>query len=134
MKYWNLEEYLGIGPGAVSWIDETRIRSITDCSLWCNAAQLRQGSWPLEERHKETVREQQKIYCFTALRTSRGIDLHRFLEIFHVPFSVVYAAILPRFRTYRKRGLLRMDSQHIVLTEQGIDCSNEIMCELMQEK
>ena len=67
-------------------------------------------------------------FCFLGLRLSEGIDRKEFEERFKRPFGEVYGGVERRFV---QMGLLEVRGRRLRLTEQGIDLSNQVMCEFL---
>ncbi len=131
LKYWSLEDYLGVGLGASSYMDGKRSKNTSDFDQWSRS--ILEGNRPVDEDgfREETREEAMSIYCFTGLRKTRGIDMKEFEHRFGTKFSTYYREKLPYLIQYQEEGLLVMDEGRLALTEAGIDVSNEIMSEFV---
>lgn len=131
LKYWSLEDYLGVGLGSSSYLGGSRGRNVREMNRW--QEMISRGRKPLDgdglyqEPREETI----SIYCFTALRKKTGISLEDFAHRFGVQFDAYFMDKWPVLRKYEKEGLLRLSEKHLALTEAGIDVSNEIMAEFI---
>lgn len=113
-KYWSGAPYLGLGPGAHSYLPH--VRSWNDRNLAGYVENLSQGRLPpggsealsRENRMVETV--------FLGLRTSEGIDSHTF----HADFGIDLAGIIRQMMAQRPwRRLMAFDGARVVLTRDG---------------
>ncbi len=131
LKYWSLGEYLGAGLGASSYMNCVRYKNEDDIKHYCKA--VNGGEIPVDKKslHNDTEKDSMGIYCFTALRTSAGIDTRRFSELFGKPFFAAYSDKMEAIGKYMAEGSLKTDGGHIMLTENGIDVSNDIMSEFV---
>lgn len=132
LKYWNFEEYLAVGLGAHSFrYDAGRQRNVSHLETYIQ--KIRQGLPPVDERafQEESLRDHMGEYVFTALRKSEGLDTADFEKVFGTSFFSVYQEQMDAVWAYQKQGLLSVEGSRIALTEQGIDCSNEIMAEFV---
>lgn len=132
LKYWNFEEYLAVGLGAHSFTyDRGRRCNVSHLETYIQRAE--QGILPVNEgaSKEESIREYMGEYVFTALRKSEGLDTEDFERVFGKSFFSVYKEQMGTISRYERQGLLRMKGTAISLTEQGIDCSNEIMAEFV---
>ena len=127
LKYWSYDEYLGLGPGASSFIGGDRLRNYSKMSEYLKA--VKEYRPPVDEEQSFTYskREEMGIFTFTALRTNAGLNFRRFKEVFGTDFYRVY----PREKVLKYKGLLVEESDGIHLTERGMDTSNVIMAEFV---
>lgn len=110
LKYWELEEYLGIGPAAHSFVEGKRFfyrRNLTD---------FINGSSPLPDGIGGTEAER----IMLSLRLSKGLEIefNRKLE--------------KKCDLLEKNGLLYTDKNRIVLTDKGMLLSNSIITEILE--
>lgn len=109
LGYWERTEYLGIGRGAASLIENKR---------WNDG----------EEPQKLSVSEQMEEYMFLGLRKMQGVSEYQFLEIFQCDMRQIYGSVI---EDMEKKGLLEIKHGFVRLTEKGIDVSNYVMSEFL---
>lgn len=133
LKYWSFDNYLGIGLGASSYADGMRSRNLSTIELW--EEKIEEGHIPVdrEGRIRDSRKDAVAIYCFTALRKKEGIDFKEFKELFDEEFSDYHRGRWAVLKGYEREGLLIITGQRLALTEAGIDVSNEIMAEFVEE-
>lgn len=74
MAYWNGEDYVGIGPGAVSTIDGVRYANTRDTATYMHST-LENGL-PLSEREPVLAEDYRLERIALMLRTDEGLPLH----------------------------------------------------------
>ncbi len=109
LGYWNRTEYLGIGTGAASLMDNRR---------WNYG----------EEPVGLSVREQMEEFMFLGLRKMEGVSKAKFEESFGRGMEEVYGETLRRMY---EMGLMEGVGEFVRLTERGIDVSNGVLCEFL---
>ncbi|MCI2061452.1 MAG: radical SAM family heme chaperone HemW [Eubacteriaceae bacterium] len=131
LKYWSLREYIGAGLGASSYFDGRRYADLTSLGEYIAAAES--GRIPADSStvHEDTESDSMGIYCFTSLRTSRGIDLLEFEKLFGRSLYKAYSSAIGKIGGYIADGYIHADGRFLSLTEKGIDCSNDIMSEFV---
>lgn len=110
LKYWSMEEYLGIGAGASSYIDGCRFTE-----------------GPSPEFHQNTRADDMSEFVFTGLRKTCGISLDEFAGRFGRPFWEVYGGLRPELAPFFEAGQLIEEGGVLRLSEEGIDISNAVM-------
>lgn len=111
LGYWDRVEYLGIGDGAASLIDNRR---------WTEG----------EEPEELTPENQMEEYMFLGLRKMEGVSIHKFEETFERSMGDVYGEVL---KDMVEKELLKIRGDYVRLTERGIDVSNSVMCGFLFE-
>lgn len=109
LGYWERAEYLGVGAGAASLIDNVRFI---------------EGGEPERLSRKDQMSE----YMFLGLRKIKGVSKQRFKENFGSSMQEVYGDVI---RDMEEKGLLEETGDYIRLTERGIDISNYVMSEFL---
>ncbi len=117
MKYWMLEDYLGIGPSAHSMIDNKRFyypKSLADFRF----------NNTIYESDAKTKEE----FVMLSLRTDKGLEPKKFRELFgtDIPNHLINEA--KKLSVY---NLIDITPDRIRLTEQGFLLSNTIISRLL---
>lgn len=139
LKYWNFDDYLGIGPSAASFVCGVRFEVAPSVVDFISAY----GSDDIKEQYKErcadrqenlfsnihqnTLRDSAGEFAFTALRTVDGISFDKFKSEFGIDFMKFYESEKSEIEYYIELGYLNIDENGIRLTRNGIDISNSIM-------
>ncbi len=111
LGYWNRTEYLGIGTGAASLMENRR--------------------WDYgEEPVVLSMREQMEEYMFLGLRKTQGVSKTKFADEFGRRMDTVYGEVLEKMYGMR---LMEETDDFVRLTDRGIDVSNAVMCEFLLE-
>ena len=109
LGYWNRDEYLGIGTGAASFMNNRR---------WT------QG----EDSETLSIENQMEEYMFLGLRKMKGISVAGFYQSFGKSIQDVYGDVLHKLL---QEKLIEKSGDNIRLTERGIDISNYVMSEFL---
>lgn len=72
LKYWNLDDYMGFGPGAHSCVGSLRYSFIKDLKRYISG--IDRGSSIIEEYENITPLERAAEYIMLSMRTSRGVS------------------------------------------------------------
>jgi oxygen-independent coproporphyrinogen-3 oxidase len=124
--YWQRKDYLGLGLGASSLVDEIRFSNTRDLKKYIQMAQTQ--DFVYETFDILTKKEQMEEFMFLGLRMCEGISRDRFAKNFGVEIEGIYADVLAK---YRKMDLLYSSEGRIALTEEGMDVSNVILADFM---
>ena len=128
LGYWERKEYLGLGLGASSLIEETRFHNTDEMKEY-----LRDASNPIllrREQEKLDRQEQMEEFVFLGLRKIRGIQEEKFAEMFGEDIWDCYGKNLERVI---KEGLLEREEGVLRLTRKGIDVSNYVFYEILSD-
>lgn len=124
-KYWNLEEYVGFGPGAHSYIGEQRYSHVSDVEGYCAAVEG--GGSVVEEREQITDFDRAGEYLMLRLRTTRGVTEREYRRIY--PGSMRYVS--ETLTRYEQHGLVTRKDDRFILTPEGFLVSNVIIGEVL---
>ncbi|MCI5722189.1 MAG: coproporphyrinogen III oxidase, partial [Firmicutes bacterium] len=114
LKYWSMEEYLGIGSGASSYMEGVRF-----------------SEKPVFEFHENSIQDDMSEYVFTGLRRTCGISLSDFEERFGVELWEAFGDRREGLSEFFDSGLLIESGDRLFLSEEGLDVSNMIMAEFV---
>ena len=117
MRYWELKEYLGLGPSAHSLIDGKRFyypKSIEDFK----------DNRIIEDGTGKTPEE----YIMLMLRTNKGVNASEYENLFNLKLTNNFYR---KAQIYEKLGYIKIDDNSIRLTEKGFLLSNAIIAELI---
>ena len=119
LKYWNCEEYLGIGPSAHSFLKGERFYYPRDTRAFLR------GEPPISDG-KGGDREE---YIMLRLRLKEGLVFQKYRECFNedLPEGVNKAAL-----PLKNAGLLNITPDGISLTDRGMLLSNSIITNLLE--
>ena len=117
MRYWQLKDYLGLGPSAHSLINGKRFYYPRSMDDFINDKIIEDGVGGTEEE-----------YIMLMLRTRQGIIFEEFTNLFG---KTLDKRILDKVKLYEKHGYIKTDDNSISLTEKGFLLSNTIIAELI---
>lgn len=123
--YWTGIPYLGLGLGASSYVDGIRFCNQQDLETYLNAEPGRR-----EDEQILTVQDMQEEYFFVGLRMVQGVSVKGFEEKFGVTAESVYPGLMDRLI---REGGAEMIGDDFRLTDYGMDVSNYIMAEFLQD-
>ena len=111
LKYWNCEEYLGLGPSAHSFLDGKRFYYPRDLK------QFIKGNTPIPDGDGGDLNEQ----IMLALRLKKGIKT-----------DVLSPKAIEKCELFAKNGLGVLKDDIFSLTDQGMLLSNTIITEILE--
>ena len=127
--YWTGNEYLGLGLGASSYIDETRFEQTDNLATYL--AGYSDGADCTPERknsHSLSKEEQMEEFMFLGLRLCAGISRREFAKRFGTDYESVYGNVTAQLVG---QGLLQEEGDVLRLTELGRDLSNRVLAEFL---
>ncbi|MBI2094758.1 MAG: radical SAM family heme chaperone HemW [Candidatus Omnitrophica bacterium] len=118
--YWDNEEYLGLGPGAFSYLDGRRYRNSRGVDEYLD--KIRKGDWTASEEETLTAEKKEIESLLLALRLEEGADIRRF------------SRLVDRFAgpigDLREKGLLESAGDRLRLTPRGQLFAETVFAEL----
>ncbi|MBQ3103948.1 MAG: radical SAM family heme chaperone HemW [Oscillospiraceae bacterium] len=124
LRYWQLKEYAGFGPGAHSDLGGVRFAYEKDL-----ASYLR-GELKLSESEAIAARERDGEYLMLSLRMAEGVSPAEYEKRFRRPFAPLEKALAP----FMKEGLAEKSGENYRLTAKGFLLSNSIIAALLDEQ
>ncbi|MBO3334823.1 radical SAM family heme chaperone HemW [Clostridium perfringens] len=126
LSYWNMDNWIGVGSAAASYIDGKRIKNISSVEEYINS--INEKGEAVEEIINNSKNDNMEEFMFMGLRKINGIDENEFKKRFSMNINDVYGEILNK---YIDEGLLIRESGRIFLSEKGIEISNIIMADFL---
>lgn len=122
LKYWDCDEYIGIGVAAHSYYRDRRFFNTKDLEKYLKGA--------YQEDISETLTLDDKIseFIIMGFRKTEGISKKRFFEKFGVNFYEKFKNPLDKFI---KLNLIEEKGDFYRLTFEGINLSNTVLCEFI---
>lgn len=126
LAYWNMDNWIGVGSAAASYINGKRIKNISSVEEYINS--IKDKGEAVEEIINNSKNDNMEEFIFMGLRKINGIDEDEFKNRFSMNINDVYGEILNK---YIGEGLLIRESGRIFLSEKGIEISNVIMADFL---
>ena len=123
LKYWQAEEYIGIGVAAHSYIKPYRYEHNRDINSYIDGSFIPEREYI--GRHEET-----EEYIMLSLRLDRGIVFSDFFRNFGYGIE---NKSLPYMKKIADEGYAVLDADRFVLTDKGMCISNTIICDLLPD-
>jgi len=120
LKYWECDEYIGIGVAAHSYYKRVR---------FFNCGSLNEYMKENKREYDElTVDDKIKEFVIMGFRKIEGIRKKDFSKRFNKEISDVYSQEIKKFKNL---GLMEENEEYIWLTDDGISVSNSVLCEFV---
>lgn len=120
MKYWNTEEYIGFGPSASSYINQTRSTNIRN--IYCYINKISEGNKPVEFSEFIDINTSMNEYIFLGLR-STGLNFDSFINRFGFDFKKKFKKSI---KELTKQGFAVCADNEFRLTPEGYSLCDEI--------
>jgi oxygen-independent coproporphyrinogen-3 oxidase len=124
-NYWKQVVYLGLGPSAHSFNRYSRQWNVRDIKKYIKSVNDGKLSYEREELNNKTRFNE---YIMTSLRTMWGIDLGYIEQVFEKEGYDYVVNLTKKFMDY---GLMKQESNSMILTNQGKMISDNIISEFM---
>ncbi len=126
LKYWSGVDYIGFGLGASGKIGWTRYKNETDIHVYISQIRNRQPvTYVEEELSKEDAMAE---FFILGLRKTKGVSLLEFQNIFSRDAMEIYGDVILRMKQI---GMMCQKGNQLWLSSQGVDVSNQILCEFL---
>ena len=123
--YWTGVPYLGLGLGASSYMDGCRFAVNSDMKQY-----LEEKPGMFTDVEKLTKKDMEEEFFYVGLRMTAGVSLTEFERRFGVSAKDVYPGLMETF-VEEKAAVFQGD--RFVLTDYGLDVSNYIMAQFLQD-
>lgn len=123
--YWTGVSYLGLGLGASSYLDGCRFTVNPDMKQY-----LEEKPGMFVDIEKLTKKDMEEEFFYVGLRMTAGVSLSEFERRFGISAKEVYPGLM---ETFVKEKAARFEGDRFVLTDYGLDVSNYIMAQFLQD-
>jgi putative oxygen-independent coproporphyrinogen III oxidase len=121
--YWHNQEYLGVGPGAFTYLNGTRSQFASDLDRYLEKCEVL--DWKPDVADKLSEEEKETETLVTGLRLCEGVALDSFPKI--------YPALKDRLKTLCDEGLLEIVGEKTRLTARGKFLSEDVFAFLLEK-
>lgn len=124
--YWIGTEYLGLGLGAASYVENRRFSNTSDRErylLYAECPELLE-----EEEEVLTLKDRMGERMILGLRMMQGVSASAFQEEFGRSLTEEYGSVIQK---YEEWNLLAWEGDYLYLTREGISVSNQVMAEFL---
>ncbi len=116
--YWTLQDYIGVGAGAHSFMNNVRIENTPYLEKY-----LSKDFSGIKTEHVNTKKESMQEMVFLGLRLIKGFHLNDFTRRFGIGFREIYKKELAELID---EGLIEINVKNVRLTEKGLFLANEV--------
>ncbi len=120
-SYWRFIPYLGLGPGAHSFIELNRVENLKDLDSYVRLST--KNSEPSREVIELDIQDLRSEFIFLGLRMDQGISKSEFSELFGAAIGSFYN---DRINKLEDEGLIKNYDRVIKLTDQGKLFANKV--------
>ena len=121
LKYWLVQPYLGVGPGAHSNISGERFSNLKSPAQYAKA--LAQPNSVVDQTEKVEGDAAMSEYMMLTMRLRDGVSEQDFNNQFGIQLNAKYG---PQIDSLLDMGLVQRESQHLRLTTKGRLLGNEV--------
>ncbi|MGL5574229.1 MAG: radical SAM family heme chaperone HemW, partial [Sarcina sp.] len=126
IAYWKMNNWLGLGSAASSYMDGERFTNFSKIETYIE--KLVNNESPREENCENTIQENIEEFMFMGLRLIDGINEDEFEARFNTTIDSYYNDIIKKFIS---QDLLKRENRKVYLTDKGIEYSNMVMSEML---
>lgn len=122
LKYWDRQDYLGLGLGAASFLNPCRFKKTESLDAYLA------GDFNEKDLEYMDGKDAMAEFMFLGLRKERGVSRKDFFQCFQKEMEQIYGEL---FRKLTEEGLLRKTETGYALTSRGMDVSNRVFTEFL---
>ncbi|ACA46853.1 oxygen-independent coproporphyrinogen III oxidase [Clostridium botulinum] len=126
LVYWDLEDYIGCGVGAHSYVNNQRYENTSSIETYIkeiNSNNLTQINF-----HINSQKENMEEFMFMGLRKTKGICIDDFQGRFGKNIIHIYGSVINK---YKKLNLLIEKENRIYLSKEAVSISNTILSDFL---
>lgn len=126
LKYWRCDDFLGLGAGAYSCMDEKRFSNI--CRIDEYIRTVEQKGFAENMSSIQSVDEQMSEFMFLGLRCRGGVKDSEFKARFGTSFADVFGDAIKKYTDW---GFLMFDGDCLRFSDKGFFVSNTILADFV---
>lgn len=126
LKYWQNEEYLGLGAVSSSYVDGKRWKNTDDIKKYVSS--INNGVVELEDEENLSNQSKMEERIMLSLRTSSGIDLQKFQNDFNIDLLNHKKSEIDLLLN---DGFVSISNNHLFCTNNGFKLLNQIILQLI---
>lgn len=126
ITYWDTEDYLGLGAGAHSLIRGARFSNEPLPERYIQ--NIKESKSPVSWKEELSLDDRISEFMFMGLRMTKGVSFQSFKERFKSEMMDVFGKQIDKMS---KNGLLDIKEGRIMLTDLGVDLSNQVFVEFV---
>ena len=129
LKYWQSEEYIGVGPSAHSYFNGERYSYSSNLDEYISKIKSNEMPTKIFENDDETLVDMSKMdeYVMLKMRLSSGVSKDEFCLIFDKEFENTY----PKINNYLKTEHVVFENGAYKFTPKGFFVSNYILSDIL---
>jgi coproporphyrinogen III oxidase-like Fe-S oxidoreductase len=124
IKYWQAEEYIGLGCAAHSYFNGARYNNTINLDDYINQKDI------IQNKEILTNTDMQEEFILLGLRMNRGIDLTEYKKRFNLDFIFEYKETIQKLKNL---NLIDFNERYLYLTEKGMDILDSVVLEFIKE-
>ena len=129
LVYWSMDEYIGCGAGAHSYIDGKRYSNELKIPKYITS--INESGSAVTEAYINTEKDDMEEFVFMGLRKTEGISIVEFNNKFKRDINLIYGKIISK---YEEKGLIEVNNNRMYLTSKGMPLANIVMSEFILDK
>ncbi len=130
--YWKRGNYLGLGLGAASMVENKRWNNTRDIREYISVLESGEPTGLLQNVESLVEKSQMEEFMFLGLRLVQGISVSEFERQFGEGIYDVYGDVIRKFTASGHLETAEEDGMtYLRLTEAGLDVSNTVMAEFL---
>jgi len=127
--YWERGDYLGLGIGAASLMNEERFKNSSDITTYIKHFERDNGQSFLHEEHEKLSKEDRLAeHIMLGLRKCNGISVKEVSDLYEIDFLTTYKDVIDK---WVEAGCLEMKSGRLYCTEKGMSVNNSVIVDFV---
>jgi putative oxygen-independent coproporphyrinogen III oxidase len=123
LAYWEYKNYLGIGPGAHSRLNEKAIMMIHSPEGWLKAVSDKNAG--IQQQHNLSTQDMAEESLIMGLRLNKGLDLNRLRKLTKKPVHEIFNQ--QNLENLEANGFIKITKDNLRITDSGRFVLNKII-------